>query len=196
MISLLIFCMAILEQFLVFPLATALAARHAGSLRGRFRWGMAAYWWIACVGIASLLWTAVVRAANPFFAEIVILVFNFAVRIGAPYLIMRWIFQLSLRKALWPFGAFLMVVVIQFVIALTVVRPLIVEAFRVPTDSMAPTIASGDRITAFKLAKPRRWDLVVYWNQVARRECFVKRLVGFLGSSLSLPTGSYMSTAN
>jgi signal peptidase I len=59
-----------------------------------------------------------------------------------------------------------------------------------PTQSMSPTIEPDDRFAAFKLLRPRRWDLVVYWNNDARgRMPYVKRLVALPGERLRFDGG-------
>lgn len=55
------------------------------------------------------------------------------------YLIYRRVFCLSVGKALVPWAATLGLGLVEFVLVVALLRPFVVEAFVVPTGSMAPT---------------------------------------------------------
>ncbi len=73
-------------------------------------------------------------------------------------------------------------------------RSNVVEAFVIPSDSMAPTIVAGDRILTNKLGVAtrtlERGDLVVFRNPLDRRQRFIKRIVGLPGDTVALSRGT------
>ncbi|MCA9320249.1 MAG: signal peptidase I [Planctomycetes bacterium] len=86
--------------------------------------------------------------------------------------------------------------VVAVVLAL-VVKQFAVEAYKVPTGSMEPTIVgdefSGDRILVNKLVPlirdPRRWEIWVFQYPNDRRINFIKRVVGIGPESLFIIDG-------
>jgi signal peptidase I len=72
-------------------------------------------------------------------------------------------------------------------------RANIVEAFLIPTASMAPTLVPGDRILAIKLGVGSRTfapgDLVIFRNPQNRQQIFIKRIVGLPGDTVELKGG-------
>lgn len=69
-------------------------------------------------------------------------------------------------------------------------RANVMEAFVIPTRSMAPTLIPGDRILTNKLGISTRTfargDLVVFRNPENRRQMFVKRIVGLPGDTVEV----------
>jgi signal peptidase I len=74
------------------------------------------------------------------------------------------------------------------------VRSELLQAFHVPTSSMAPAIRAGDRVLAVKRTtwgRPlRRGDVVVYRAPGGRGERYVKRVVGLPGETVAVRGGS------
>jgi len=68
------------------------------------------------------------------------------------------------------------------------------EAFRVPTVGMNPTIMQGDRILANKIAydgrSPERGDVIVFPNPDNLKMTFVKRIVALEGETVELRDGA------
>lgn len=87
-------------------------------------------------------------------------------------------------------------IVIAIIMAL-VIRQFCIEAFKIPTSSMEPTLIGreegGDRILvnkfAYRLEDPGRWDVVVFKYPLNRTKNFIKRLVGLPGEELQLRGG-------
>jgi signal peptidase I len=87
-------------------------------------------------------------------------------------------------------------VVIAIVMAL-VLRHFCIEAFKIPTPSMEPTLIgredNGDRILVDKLAylfsSPRRWDVIVFKYPLDITKNYIKRLVGLPGETIELRDG-------
>lgn len=78
-----------------------------------------------------------------------------------------------------------------------VVRPLFVEAYFVPSGSMAPTLQVNDRIYANKLVHrlrpPRHGEIVMFrtpeWVLPGEEKVFIKRVVGLPGDKLQVKGG-------
>ena len=85
-------------------------------------------------------------------------------------------------------------IVIAFILAFCIIRPFVVQAFKIPTGSMRPTLLEGDRILVSKFVygakvpftryrlpgfrKPQRGDIVVFISLDDKKKDFIKRLVG------------------
>ena len=72
-------------------------------------------------------------------------------------------------------------------------RSNVVEAFYLPTSSMAPSLVSGDRVLTKKLGIERasfeRGDVVVFRNPQNRKQNFIKRIIGLPGESVEVKDG-------
>ncbi|MFA6135298.1 MAG: signal peptidase I [Phycisphaerae bacterium] len=70
------------------------------------------------------------------------------------------------------------------------VRDRFLQAFIVPSPSMAPTIIHGDRLLANKIAyaqaDPQRGDIIVFPNPDNRRQMFIKRVVALPGDTVEV----------
>lgn len=95
---------------------------------------------------------------------------------------------------------YIFVLIAAFVAAL-LVRQFLIAGYRVPTNSMAPTILSGDLILAWRpaynvkipfrrnplsIALPRRGDLVVFSYPQSPRIFSIKRVIGLPGDRIEL----------
>ncbi len=87
-------------------------------------------------------------------------------------------------------------VVIAIIMAL-VLRHFCVEAFKIPTPSMEPTLigrpVDGDRILvnkfAYLMSDPERWDVIVFKYPLNITKNYIKRLVGLPGETISIRDG-------
>ncbi len=85
---------------------------------------------------------------------------------------------------------------IAFVLAM-IIRHYVVEAFKIPTGSMEPTLmgdpAEGDKILVSKfmydVSKPERWDVFVFKFPEDLEKNYIKRLVGLPGETLYIKHG-------
>jgi len=86
-------------------------------------------------------------------------------------------------------------VIIALVLAM-IIRTFIVQAFKIPTGSMHPTLIEGDRILVnkfiYKFRKPKRGDVIVFIAPVDKKKDFIKRLVGLPGENLEISNGTVL----
>ncbi len=80
-------------------------------------------------------------------------------------------------------------ILIALLIALFI-RTFIVQAFRIPSGSMIPTLLVGDHILVNKLVyrfgDPRRLDVVVFRFPLDRRKDYIKRVIGLPGDRVEI----------
>jgi signal peptidase I len=166
-------------------------ARGVGSHRAQFRHGLLVVVLLFGLGVFA-------RVIESFFVNytrttVQVIGLAAAVLIGQLYLafiVMKKVFDLPTKRTWAVFGAWLGLIAVQLGLMFGLVRPFVVEAFQMPTASMSPTIEPADRFLACKLLKPRRWDLIAYWNNDPHgRARYVKRLVALPGERLRFDGG-------
>jgi signal peptidase I len=85
-------------------------------------------------------------------------------------------------------------IVVAFVLVFGVVRPFVIEAYRIPSESMVPTLEVGDRILANKFiyhfTDPKKGDIIVF-DSVDEEDdqTLVKRVVGVAGDEIQVEDG-------
>lgn len=84
-------------------------------------------------------------------------------------------------------------ILIAFVLAMFI-RTFFVQAFKIPTGSMRPTLIEGDRILVNKLIyrfkEPRRGDIIVFRYPLNPKRDFIKRLIGLEGETVEINNGN------
>jgi signal peptidase I len=82
---------------------------------------------------------------------------------------------------------------IAFVLVFGFVRPFIVAAYWVPTESMVPTLLVGDRVFAnkfiYRFAEPERGDIVVFEDVEGGEDYLIKRVVAVPGDRVRVVNG-------
>ena len=82
---------------------------------------------------------------------------------------------------------------VAFVLVFGFVRPFIVAAYWVPTESMVPTLEVGDRVFAnkfiYRFAEPERGDIVVFEDVEGGEEDLIKRVVAVAGDRVRVVNG-------
>jgi signal peptidase I len=96
-------------------------------------------------------------------------------------------------------------IIIAFILAM-IIRAFLVQAFKIPTGSMRPTLLEGDIILVNKfiygpkvpfsnwrlpaLRQPKRGDVIVFQYPDNPQKDFIKRLVAFGGEEVEIREGS------
>jgi len=96
-------------------------------------------------------------------------------------------------------------IIIAFILAM-IIRTFVVQAFKIPTGSMRPTLLEGDvilvnkfvygakitftDISLPKISSPRRGDVIVFIYPENPKKDFVKRLIAFGGESVEIKNGT------
>ena len=88
---------------------------------------------------------------------------------------------------------FLVILLIAFALVFGVVRPFVLEAFYIPSESMVPTLQVGDRFLANKFVyhtrEPERGDIIVFRSVEGGQEELVKRVVAVSGDEVTVEDG-------
>lgn len=96
-------------------------------------------------------------------------------------------------------------IVIAFILAMFI-RTFFIQAFKIPSGSMRPTLIEGDRLMVNKLrygpkvpfvktkrlpgfTKPQRGDVIVFIYPVDPKRDFIKRLIGLEGETVEIREG-------
>jgi signal peptidase I len=81
---------------------------------------------------------------------------------------------------------------IAFILAM-IIRTFVVQAFKIPTGSMRPTLIEGDRILVnkfiYKFKEPKRGDIIVFKYPEDPKLDFIKRLIGLSNESVEIKNG-------
>ncbi len=84
-------------------------------------------------------------------------------------------------------------ILIAFVLAM-LIRTFLVQAFKIPTGSMRPTLIEGDRILVNKLIyrfkKPQRGDIIVFKYPLNPKRDFIKRLIASEKETVEINNGN------
>jgi signal peptidase I len=143
---------------------------------GRWRRGLP---WIAAVALAP-----VAALIHP----LAMLVLFFGTRIGSAVevgLLARGR-QLSSMQSLAAYGGGLVGSILWF----SVMRMFVVEAFKIPSAAMIPTLEIGDHLFVNKLSyafgEPARGDVAVFVNPCEPDKDFVMRIVGLPGDTIEV----------
>jgi signal peptidase I len=91
------------------------------------------------------------------------------------------------------FLEFLIILLLAFALVFGFVKPFVLEAFRVPSESMVPTLEVGDRFLANKFVyrfwEPEKGDVFVFRSVEGGEEDLVKRVVAVPGDEVSVENG-------
>lgn len=84
---------------------------------------------------------------------------------------------------------------IAVVLAL-IIRTFIVQAFKIPSGSMRPTLMEGDRILVnrfiYRFKKPERGDVIVFKYPQDMKKDFIKRLIASGGEDVEIASGNIL----
>ncbi len=97
------------------------------------------------------------------------------------------------RKKGGGFVEYLVILVVSFALVFGFVRPFVVEAFYIPSESMVPTLKVDDRVLVnkfiYRFSEPARGDIVVFRSVEGGGEDLIKRVVGVPGDEISVRGG-------
>lgn len=86
-------------------------------------------------------------------------------------------------------------IIIAIILAL-IIRTFVVQAFKIPTGSMRPTLIEDDRILVnkfiYRFKRPERGDVVVFVSPEDKKKDFIKRLVGLPGENIEISNGTIL----
>ena len=106
----------------------------------------------------------------------------------------RWERQRKKRRA--GFTELCLTILIAFVLVFGFVRPFVLEAFRIPSESMVPTLEVGDRVFVnkfiYRFTEPERGDVVVFESVNGGEEDLIKRVVGVAGDEVEVRNGTLL----
>jgi signal peptidase I len=88
---------------------------------------------------------------------------------------------------------FLVILVVAFALVFGFVRPFVLEAFYIPSESMVTTLLVGDRVFVNKFVyrfwEPERGDIVVFQSVEGEGEDLIKRVIGAPGDRVAIING-------
>ena len=106
----------------------------------------------------------------------------------------RWERQRKKRRA--GFTELCLTILIAFVLVFGFVRPFVLEAFRIPSESMVPTLEVGDRVFVnkfiYRFTEPEKGDVVVFESVNGGEEDLIKRIVGVAGDEVEVRNGTLL----
>ena len=83
--------------------------------------------------------------------------------------------------------------IVVALILVLVIRTYVVQAFKIPSGSMRPTLLEGDKLFVnkyvYRFEDPKRGDIIVFRYPVDPKKDFIKRLVGFGGETVEIRDG-------
>ena len=83
-------------------------------------------------------------------------------------------------------------IIVALVLTL-IIRTYVVQAFKIPSGSMRPTLMEGDKLFVnkfvYRFNRPERGDIVVFKYPQDPKKDFIKRLVAFEGESVEIRDG-------
>ena len=91
----------------------------------------------------------------------------------------------------------MVILLIAFALVFGFVRPFVLEAFWIPSESMVPTLEVGDRVFVnkfiYRFHQPERHDIIVFksveGSTEGGQEDLIKRVVGLPGDEISVQDG-------
>jgi signal peptidase I len=99
-------------------------------------------------------------------------------------------------KKVGGFLEFVIILAVAFALVFGFVRPFVLEAFRIPSESMVPTLEVGDRVFVnkfiYRFTEPERGDIVVFESVSGGEEDLIKRIVGVAGDEIEVRSGTLL----
>ena len=90
-------------------------------------------------------------------------------------------------------------IVVALILTL-IIRTYVVQAFKIPSGSMRPTLVEGDKLFVnkfiYRFHSPERGDIVVFKYPEDPKKDFIKRLVAFEGETVEIKDGHILINGN
>ncbi len=84
-------------------------------------------------------------------------------------------------------------IIIAFILAM-IIRTFVIQAFKIPTGSMRPTLIENDRILVnkfiYRFKEPQRGDVIVFRYPEDLKKDFIKRLIAKPGETVQIVNGN------
>ena len=94
----------------------------------------------------------------------------------------------------WGLVEYVVILVVSFALVFGFVRPFVMEAFWIPSESMVPTLKVGDRVLVnkfvYRFTEPARGDIVVFESVEDEDQDLIKRVVGLPGDTIAVRDGT------
>src|SRR5215203_3934453 len=100
-------------------------------------------------------------------------------------------------KKVGGFLEFVIILAVAFALVFGFVRPFVLEAFRIPSESMVPTLEVGDRVFVnkfiYRFTEPERGDIVVFESVgEGDDQKLIKRVVALPGDEVEVRSGTLL----
>ena len=83
-------------------------------------------------------------------------------------------------------------IVVAMILTL-IIRTFVIQAFKIPSGSMRPTLLEGDKLFVnkyvYRFEAPKRGDIIVFKYPADPKKDFIKRLVGLSGETVEIRDG-------
>lgn len=90
-------------------------------------------------------------------------------------------------------------IIIAVILAL-IIRTFVVQAFKIPSGSMRPTLREGDRLLVnkfiYRFKEPQRGDIIVFRFPDNPKKDFIKRLIAKSGEEVKIREGNVYINGN
>ena len=97
------------------------------------------------------------------------------------------------RRKGWGALEFLVTLLVSFALIFGVVEPFVVEDYKIPSESMVPTLEIGDRLFVnkfiYRFTDPEPGDIVVFKSVEGGEEDLIKRVVAVPGDTVEVRDG-------
>jgi len=102
---------------------------------------------------------------------------------------MGWLTKERFKKELREWGE---AIIIALCLTL-IIRAFVVQAFKIPSSSMYPTLIEGDKLFVnkfiYRFREPVRWEIIVFKYPEDPKKDFIKRVVALEGEILEIHDG-------